>query len=474
VTAFRSSKTVMIHGGAVLSVVGTLLLGMPALTLIFGGCVMAVTYVVLGLAEARRAPLWINPLSFYLLWYACGLGLSAVYIGALIAIGDEISFSVAGIAPMDLATGYVVFLVGSVALHAGLQSRRPVGPESASWRDRGIDHVMLVVHAGLWIFGLSVMWDYSWLVRFGAAARLLQWMALAAIVSFALASGFGVSRIVFRVLLGVATITLFGANMMSFSKAYLMYSFLPIVWLCLVRSRARRWLPVVAAMLIALYLVVIAPVVMQARSVPLQEKENPAQRLVNTFVDFFDEHSSAITKISLWDPVDSLLRRQFDPAVLGYLVGEVRAYGLQYGGTMDYIQYAFVPRILWPNKPTVTRGAWFTTYTGFSESEEEATTSLGISATGELYWNFGVPGVVIGMFAIGWLLAQLWRLATTDPRGAPVRMLLYVVLVVNMPNMSEFVTVLVSIVMMGIVFGALIWISPMFGRPRSPIGVAPA
>jgi hypothetical protein len=253
-----------------------------------------------------------------------------------------------------------------------------------------------------------------------------------------------------------------------------MYSFLPIVWLCLVRSRARRWLPVVAAMLIALYLVVIAPVVMQARSVPLQEKENPAQRLVNTFVDFFDEHSSAITKISLWDPVDSLLRRQFDPAVLGYLVGEVRAYGLQYGGTMDYIQYAFVPRILWPNKPTVTRGAWFTTYTGFSESEEEATTSLGISATGELYWNFGVPGVVIGMFAIGWLLAQLWRLATTDPRGAPVRMLLYVVLVVNMPNMSEFVTVLVSIVMMGIVFGALIWISPMFGRPRSPIGVAPA
>jgi hypothetical protein len=112
---------------------------------------------------------------------------------------------------------------------------------------------------------------------------------------------------------------------------------------------------------------------------------------------------------------------------------------------MAYTAYAFIPRVIWPDKPAVPRGAWFTAYIGFSPSEEEATTSTGMTATGELYWNFGIPGVLIGMFTIGCLLGGLWRMAGADPRHSLLRMLLYVLVMVNMTNMPEAITVFVSI-----------------------------
>jgi hypothetical protein len=141
---------------------------------------------------------------------------------------------------------------------------------------------------------------------------------------------------------------------------------------------------------------------------------------------------------------------------------------------MDYIRYAFIPRVFWPDKPAVTRGAWFTVYTGFAETEAEATTSTGITATGELYWNFGLPGVLAGMFALGWLFAQLWRMAGTDPRGDIVRTLLYVSLMLQMNNMSEFVTMLVSVTVMFILFGGLLVVTKVVARRETAAGAVPA
>jgi hypothetical protein len=56
-----------------------------------------------------------------------------------------------------------------------------------------------------------------------------------------------------------------------------------------------------------------------------------------------------------------------------------------------------------------------------------------------------MAAVVIGMFTIGCLLGGLWRMAGADPRQDPVRMLLYVLIMLSMPNMSEAVTVLFAI-----------------------------
>ena len=166
--------------------------------------------------------------------------------------------------------------------------------------------------------------------------------------------------------------------------------------------------------------------------------------------------------------LDDFLSRQFEAVSTGYLVGEVRRDGYQWGDTMSYAMYAFIPRLLWPNKPSVSRGAWFTAYLGAAAREEEATTSTGISATGELYWNFGVPGVVIGMCGIGLFYGLLWRMAGTNPQK-PLRMLLYVLVSIpGMLDMPEAVTVYGGILSQFLLFSVIFYVMEMGrGRPAT-------
>ena len=133
--------------------------------------------------------------------------------------------------------------------------------------------------------------------------------------------------------------------------------------------------------------------------------------------------------------------------------------------SMSYAIYAFIPRLLWPNKPSVSRGAWFTAYLGAAAREEEATTSTGISATGELYWNFGVPGVAVGMCGIGLFYGLLWRMAGTNPQE-PLHMLLYVLVSIpGMLDMPEAVTVYGGILSQFLLFSVIFYVMEM-GRGR--------
>lgn len=69
----------------------------------------------------------------------------------------------------------------------------------------------------------------------------------------------------------------------------------------------------------------------------------------------------------------------------------------------------FVPRFLWPNKPTYAPGAWFTWYLGQAESPETATTSTAMMLPTELYWMFGLLGVICGMSLIAVLNFRVWQ-----------------------------------------------------------------
>jgi hypothetical protein len=161
------------------------------------------------------------------------------------------------------------------------------------------------------------------------------------------------------------------------------------------------------------------------------------------------------------------LDRQFDPTPVSFLHREVEREGLRYGDTMDYMAYAFIPRILWPDKPTVTRGAWFTIYLGQARTERDVTTSTGLTAIGELYWNFGLPGVVLGMLLIGAFRGFLWRLCGQDVQYSPVRFLLYTSLIFSMIDMPEAGTVFVSCVYQLVVFGSLIWMLTFINQRRA-------
>jgi hypothetical protein len=198
------------------------------------------------------------------------------------------------------------------------------------------------------------------------------------------------------------------------------------------------------------YLAVLAPVMTAARHAAVGENDTKASVLIDTFLK-----GHYLDNFDYDDATDQFLERSFDPVAVGFLIGETRHFGYRLGQTMDYLLYAAVPRALWPEKPTVTRGAWFDAYIGQAGTEEGATTSLGQTAIGELYWNFGLIGVVIGMVGLGTFFGYLWRIAGPDPRHEPIRMVLYVSLMLGMPDMSEAGTVFIHLLHKLLVFGAI-------------------
>jgi len=73
--------------------------------------------------------------------------------------------------------------------------------------------------------------------------------------------------------------------------------------------------------------------------------------------------------------------------------------------------YPFVPRFIWPSKPVLIKGQRFSIATGSTASN-----SMAITTPGDLYLEFGFPGLVIGMFLSG-MLGQ-WL---TNMIGGPLR-----------------------------------------------------
>ena len=69
----------------------------------------------------------------------------------------------------------------------------------------------------------------------------------------------------------------------------------------------------------------------------------------------------------------------------------------------------FVPRVLWPDKPRYMPGAWFTWYLGYAASPETATTATAMMLPTELYWMFGLLGVVLGMAFLAVLYFVVWE-----------------------------------------------------------------
>jgi hypothetical protein len=452
----RSWTAVKAHALLVLLAAIFLAFGGPSFTLYASGAFVAPAFLTLAYLEAKKAPLRITPISFYLFWNSFGLGFSAILMGSKVGKGEWINFSIAQIPPDDLAAGYVICLLGSLALHIGLQYMRPLQSRGDTV-GRNPESVPFAGLVALWALGVVYLLKISWFSFLGNITHPLGWAALAALTLFVLVprERMGVSKIAFGPLLFIGTIGLLVANMRSGSKAFIMFSFLPLIWMLLVRRDLRRWAAPMGIGLLLSYFGVVEPAVEQSRYELVQQGETPFAHLLNSFEAGFSSNGRA-DKLGLASTqLENFLSRQFEAVSAGYLVGEVRKDGYEWGETMSYAAYALIPRLLWPNKPNVSRGAWFTAYLGAAPREAEATSSTGISATGELYWNFGLLGVAVGMFGVGLLYGVLWRMAGSNPIGL-LHMLLYVIVSIPcMIDMPEAVTVYAGILSQLLIFGAL-------------------
>jgi hypothetical protein len=93
----------------------------------------------------------------------------------------------------------------------------------------------------------------------------------------------------------------------------------------------------------------------------------------------------------------------------------------QDGGTLIGLIGSFIPRLLWPDKPDVPTGQLFN-HT-FMHSDDD--TYISPSHFGELYWNFGWPGIVFGMLFIGTLLGFIAARCSLASGQSVTRMLVF-------------------------------------------------
>lgn len=85
---------------------------------------------------------------------------------------------------------------------------------------------------------------------------------------------------------------------------------------------------------------------------------------------------------------------------------------------------ALVPRVLWSEKPVYGGSPQIVSkMTGLRFSRN---TSVGVGNIMEFQVNFGIPGVAIGLFILGWLIGRLdYRAAVAEERGELISLIFY-------------------------------------------------
>lgn len=90
----------------------------------------------------------------------------------------------------------------------------------------------------------------------------------------------------------------------------------------------------------------------------------------------------------------------------------------------------FIPRAIWPDKPILTGPGrdFYRLLTG----NEEAQSFLGLSIYGDLYWQFGWSGVLIGCCLFGWLLGIIASRALRAVRNQEFVMLPFIMMALEL------------------------------------------
>jgi hypothetical protein len=428
----------------------------PTALLLMGGTLVSIGYPLLFVMETRRAPLLLSPLSYQFVWSWLSLGLAAIWKGWDAANGVKaFTFATGVVSIDDVATGYAIYLGGFLALHAGITVFRPLVRPSPDGPDTGTA-----------IQGLGILWAIGIAARLplpslGAITGVLAPASTAALCALALGPVRGGRSKVAWSLLAVGMGIEFVLGTAFNSKGLAMLALLPLLWLALCSRRRVVNLAVLVAAMAVLYLAVVVPI-------------NTALRTSRGREQDFGPYSASAMQGAVQEPADAswlersdlLLERLFDPMPVSYFVSEARLFGFQGGRTMAYTVYGLVPRIFWPEKPSTSQGAAFAAYVGLAPSAEEATTSLGQTAVGELYWNFGLSGVLLGMALLGILYGRLWTMAGANPLGDPVRWLLYVGLILGIPDQPAAGSMALGLLYRLVVFGGILKLTAHLRRPR--------
>jgi uncharacterized membrane protein len=95
----------------------------------------------------------------------------------------------------------------------------------------------------------------------------------------------------------------------------------------------------------------------------------------------------------------------------------------------------FIPRVLWPDKPVSYFGRDFgRTFRVTSYLSKD--TFIAVTVPGELYWNFGLPGILLGMALLGMGLRVLYRRYGEGMGRDVVSLAIYILLLIQVAHLG--------------------------------------
>ena len=431
----------------------------PHAVLLVGGVVAACAYSYMIWTECRYQQIALTPLTCFLFWFGLVLGPTSIYVALRFSNDSALAFLVWLVPMRAVASGYVMTLLGACCLHLGMLLGLPhkLSLTSAEPSER-VELTIPVLFACVAASVVFAAFAKSLLFMGSTFEYVLAGLGPAAACLYASSRHYGFRQKWVKVLiLAPVTILLAEAVGGTGSKLVIFSAAIPLLWYFLAERQRLKYLLAAGPLIAGVFVFVVAPAVNQARL---------AHGTAKLGTDEILAAGGQLASEFRRDPGDYILRsldyavlRLFiEPVAVGYIVTRVEAEGYLGGRGFAYLAWAAIPRLLWPDKPLVSRGEWFTSEIGFSMNEEASTTSTGMTSPGELYWNFGWAGVVIGMAFLGYLISRLlWRLALPDPRTSLIAMLPYVHILGNfmLYQDSEAGSGMLNIVQACIVFAVL-------------------
>jgi hypothetical protein len=212
-----------------------------------------------------------------------------------------------------------------------------------------------------------------------------------------------------------------------------------LMWHLSTRGGVRaRWFVLPAVLVIF----VIFPAVTVARWTSQSVESTNPLRVAPAFVDQALHHD--------WITSGPRTFRPYDPLVQPLAVASHRLYGydslalaIRYtpseipyleGATLQNLASGFVPRILWPDKPKIGIGYWFSVnYWGTPPGVPVVPQT--ITHPGELYVDFGIGGVMVGLAILGLWYRFAWE--ATRPRESATAALLYTLIFVTVIDVDR-------------------------------------
>lgn len=277
--------------------------------------------------------------------------------------------------------------------------------------------MLIVTGLALWAAGLLATWTWqmdAFRFAFDKTVQLGTFQTVAVIVG-RLLQPLGMTLLVYRFV--VSRNKLLGALVLAMVAAEFVFGFLAdskelamrgmvLLLLCkfLLEGRApKTWLAVAAVVVVVAF-----PVFQAYRGAVLGERgvtRAEAAQQIGKYLEIAFQRKERRSGNSLYSSRSFVSRISLKPTMETIVtrVGDDVKY--QGGYTLSLFVTGFVPRFIWHDKPDGSVGQLF------NAEFRLASRGVYISAThfGELYWNFGWPGLLVGSGLLGCLLGYIGK-----------------------------------------------------------------